>query len=415
MSLLGAQAELLPQRRDGRGSPGSRASSSRWRARSTRAPTRSSATSSPSACSGCRAGSRMDFTFTEEQQMMAAAFRELATEICRPLGAACGVRRPRSAQRGALEPPCGAGAVWRPGRRRSTGAWVWSDADFVLLAEEAGRAALPEPLIEQAALAVPALRGAGRRAAASRRCCPNWPAARRASRWRTRRIRTPTAPPGLTHWLLCETDSRDAGRGRRRQRGAGPTRSMLRGTLCCPVARRGSGAPGARGDRRRAWARGCSTAAPASVPPSASASRSACSALAVDYAKERTQFGQAIGSYQAIKHHLASAQVKLEFARPVVYAAVTRVAQTGRARRRGGLACEACRHGRRGPCRAHRDPGARGDGILLGSRSALLHEARLGTQRRLGRSQLSRPPCSSSWCAAEVFALGPDQTFERTA
>ena len=32
-----------------------------------------------------------------------------------------------------------------------------ADADFVLLAEEAGRAALPEPLVEQAALAVPLL------------------------------------------------------------------------------------------------------------------------------------------------------------------------------------------------------------------------------------------------------------------
>jgi alkylation response protein AidB-like acyl-CoA dehydrogenase len=46
----------------------------------------------------------------------------------------------------------------------------------------------------------------------------------------------------------------------------------------------------------------------------------------VDYAKARTQFGRAIGSYQAIKHHLATVQVKLEFARPVSYAAVTRVA-----------------------------------------------------------------------------------------
>ncbi len=43
--------------------------------------------------------------------------------------------------------------------------------------------------------------------------------------------------------------------------------------------------------------------------------------LATDYAKEREQFGQPIGGFQAIKHHLASAQVKLEFARPVVYRA----------------------------------------------------------------------------------------------
>jgi alkylation response protein AidB-like acyl-CoA dehydrogenase len=48
--------------------------------------------------------------------------------------------------------------------------------------------------------------------------------------------------------------------------------------------------------------------------------------LAVEYAKTRTQFGQPIGAYQAIKHHLATVQVKLEFARPVVYAAATRLA-----------------------------------------------------------------------------------------
>lgn len=46
-----------------------------------------------------------------------------------------------------------------------------------------------------------------------------------------------------------------------------------------------------------------------------------CVDLAVAYAKERQQFGRPIGAYQAIKHHLASVQVKIEFARPVVYAA----------------------------------------------------------------------------------------------
>jgi hypothetical protein len=43
--------------------------------------------------------------------------------------------------------------------------------------------------------------------------------------------------------------------------------------------------------------------------------------LSVSYAKERQQFGKPIGSFQAIKHHLANAQVKIEFARPVVLAA----------------------------------------------------------------------------------------------
>ena len=43
--------------------------------------------------------------------------------------------------------------------------------------------------------------------------------------------------------------------------------------------------------------------------------------LATEYAKGRQQFGQAIGRFQAVKHMLASAQVKLEFACPVVYRA----------------------------------------------------------------------------------------------
>ncbi|HEX7875296.1 MAG TPA: acyl-CoA dehydrogenase family protein [Sphingobium sp.] len=46
-----------------------------------------------------------------------------------------------------------------------------------------------------------------------------------------------------------------------------------------------------------------------------------CIDLAVAYAKERTQFGKPIGSYQAVKHQIATAQVQVEFARPVVHAA----------------------------------------------------------------------------------------------
>jgi alkylation response protein AidB-like acyl-CoA dehydrogenase len=55
---------------------------------------------------------------------------------------------------------------------------------------------------------------------------------------------------------------------------------------------------------------------------------------AVRYAKQREQFGRAIGSFQAIKHMLATAQVRLEFARPVVYRAAIAVARNlaGRSR-----------------------------------------------------------------------------------
>jgi alkylation response protein AidB-like acyl-CoA dehydrogenase len=43
--------------------------------------------------------------------------------------------------------------------------------------------------------------------------------------------------------------------------------------------------------------------------------------LAADYAKDRQQFGKPIGSFQAVKHLLANARVKLEFARPATYRA----------------------------------------------------------------------------------------------
>jgi alkylation response protein AidB-like acyl-CoA dehydrogenase len=42
---------------------------------------------------------------------------------------------------------------------------------------------------------------------------------------------------------------------------------------------------------------------------------------AVDYAKQRAQFGRVIGSYQAIKHKLADVHIALELARPLVYGA----------------------------------------------------------------------------------------------
>jgi alkylation response protein AidB-like acyl-CoA dehydrogenase len=42
---------------------------------------------------------------------------------------------------------------------------------------------------------------------------------------------------------------------------------------------------------------------------------------AVEYAKIRTQFGQPVGAFQAIKHKLADVAVALEFARPVLWRA----------------------------------------------------------------------------------------------
>jgi alkylation response protein AidB-like acyl-CoA dehydrogenase len=46
--------------------------------------------------------------------------------------------------------------------------------------------------------------------------------------------------------------------------------------------------------------------------------------LTTSYVKDRKQFGVPVGSFQAVKHHLANARIAIEFARPLVYrAAVT--------------------------------------------------------------------------------------------
>lgn len=50
--------------------------------------------------------------------------------------------------------------------------------------------------------------------------------------------------------------------------------------------------------------------------------------MSVEYAKDRQQFGKPIGSFQAIKHHLATVYTQIEFTRPMVHLAAL---QGGRA------------------------------------------------------------------------------------
>ncbi|HWW44308.1 MAG TPA: acyl-CoA dehydrogenase family protein, partial [Acidimicrobiia bacterium] len=84
--------------------------------------------------------------------------------------------------------------------------------------------------------------------------------------------------------------------------------------------------------------------------------------LTVGYVQERRQFGVPVGSFQAVKHHLADARLALEFAAPLVYRAAWSVstgdpdapvhvsmakAQAGAAAHRTGRAALQC-HGAMG-------------------------------------------------------------------
>ncbi len=54
--------------------------------------------------------------------------------------------------------------------------------------------------------------------------------------------------------------------------------------------------------------------------------------IACGYARQRKQFGVPIGSFQAVKHALASCSVRLEYARPVVHRAAHSLARAARTR-----------------------------------------------------------------------------------
>ena len=54
--------------------------------------------------------------------------------------------------------------------------------------------------------------------------------------------------------------------------------------------------------------------------------------ISVDYVAQRKQFGRPVGSFQAVKHHLADVVTKIEFAKPVLYRAAYALAHGESAR-----------------------------------------------------------------------------------
>jgi alkylation response protein AidB-like acyl-CoA dehydrogenase len=177
-----------------------------------------------------------------------------------------------------------------------------SELDLVLLLEESGRAGLPEPLVEHAAVGVPLLEDASRAAAGEVT------------------ITAVFADEMVVPWgasadlLLLHHD----GRLHLAERAA---------VTLTPVA----SVDGARRLTAVEWDPADATALDAEVAPTTfdrgalGTAAQLCGLAArmidmtVEYAKERTQFGAPIGSFQAVKHQLADARIALEFAQPLVY------------------------------------------------------------------------------------------------
>ena len=244
----------------------------------------------------------MRFAFTDDQLAFRDAVRDLLEKECPPARRARRVDERRPAERPAVGRSSARWACVGMLAPEAHGGLGLDEVDLVLILEETGsvRAA-----------------GADRRDALRRRAAVVEP--RRRS---TRRASGITAGAVGRHRRrrssLADDERRLLDRARRARRSS-PRPSV-------------DGAPRGSVDVRRAPGDVTESAARRARRPRSTAARSAprrsCVGLAermldmtVEYVKERKQFGVPIGSFQAVKHHLADARIALEFARPLVYRA----------------------------------------------------------------------------------------------
>jgi alkylation response protein AidB-like acyl-CoA dehydrogenase len=249
----------------------------------------------------------MDFRFTEEQLMIAETARKLLADTCTPaqLRAMLSTGTARDAARWDALAETGLTMTMLP---EAAGGLGLGEADFVLVAQAAGYAALPEPLVESAGIAAPLLAAIDPAhellaapelsLAIGHHCNPYVADADTAAALLLER-------DGATYLLRPDQVTLT------REESIDPFRRLFSVAWKpeTPISRD----PALWSD---AFDRGALFAA------------AQCAGLAqraidfaVEYAKTREQFGKPIGSYQAVKHLIANAQVKVEFAKPVIYAA----------------------------------------------------------------------------------------------
>ncbi len=250
----------------------------------------------------------MQFAFTEDQLTITDAAREMLVETCTPaeLRKQLESGNARDDARWATISEMGLIGMLAP---EAAGGLGMTMVDLIGIAEAAGYVGLPEPLVEMAGLAVPLLA----------RLEDNRGWLSKALAGSVVAIGHPVNP------FVANADSADAlllGDGDDIHLIERSAVSLTRAESFDPFRRlfTVNWTPSAATKVGSDWGdtadRGALLAAAEMI---GLAQRSID--LAVAYAKDRVQFGKPIGTTQAIKHMVASAQVKVEFARPVVHAA----------------------------------------------------------------------------------------------
>jgi alkylation response protein AidB-like acyl-CoA dehydrogenase len=268
----------------------------------------------------------MQFSFSDQQLEFQAAVRQVLTNECTPADLRLAYQQPTArSPRWSTVAELGVVGLTVPDQHGGLGL---GQLDLVLLLEEAGRVALPEPLVETTALAAPLL------ATSTNPRAVEWlePIAAGEVAVAVAPLdypdsRSPVVPGavGADLYLLPTVD--DLGGLEIHAVPAAavtvtpaasldPTRRL--GTVAwepSPATMVASGP-----EAGQSWTDLADRAAVATAAELVGLADRMIT-LGAQYAKDRNQFGRPIGSFQAVKHLLAGAQVKLEFARPVTYAA----------------------------------------------------------------------------------------------
>jgi alkylation response protein AidB-like acyl-CoA dehydrogenase len=263
----------------------------------------------------------VNFDFTSDQQALRDALREFLAEQCPPAH----VRAMWSDQTG-RDPrlwgrlaELGVVGLTVPEEHGGLGG---NDVDLVLLLEEAGYAALPEPLLETTAVAVPLLVQAGTEAQ-----CKEWlpRVAAGEARVTVQLADAPLVADAHVADLLLLERSGELHALPRNRFTATPQPSMDGARRLFTVdAEPGDDTrmAGGAAEAARAYDRGA-----AGTAALLTGVGRRLLAASVAYAQEREQFGRPIGSFQAVKHKLAETLLVVETARGATwyaaYAAAT--------------------------------------------------------------------------------------------